>query len=315
MTSLRFPIEMDRFAEFLKRWPNVKEQVLAVRDGWEQAIIRVGSHLEGRTIIEALLDVEGRFGVVLREAGFRVDQDSPTVIAAEARRLHQSDLLEQTISSLAMRQAVAAYLDLLPGRINVGRLWDFLLDRRRAEWYLNKLKEHGLEVRGLDTDTVVALAQATAEENALARAARLSAAGEGGGISERMAWLAVVSMVVCMVGIANAMLMSVTQRFREIATLKCLGALDEFIAMTFIIEACVLGVVGGLTGALAGLAIGVLRMFGLFRAVLIPAIPYRDLAIAVAASVLLGVVLAAVATVLSSLKAARLAPMEAMRVE
>ena len=109
--------------------------------------------------------------------------------------------------------------------------------------------------------------------------------------------------------------MSVTQRFREIATLKCLGALDGFIAMTFIIEACVLGIVGGLAGALAGLTIGVLRMFGVFRSVLIPAIPYGDLAVAVGASVVLGVVLAAVATVLSSLKAARLAPMEAMRVE
>jgi len=315
MTSLRLPIEMDRFTEFLKRWPSVKKQAIAVRDGWGKAITRVGSHLEGKTLIEALLEVEGPFGSALQEAGFRVDRDSPQVIAAEARRLYQSNLVEQTISSLAMRQAVAAYLDLLPGRINAARLWSFLLDHRRAAWYLKKLTEHGLEVQGLDTDAVFALAQAKAEESALARAARLSATGENGGLSERMAWLAVVSMVVCMVGIANAMLMSVTQRFREIATLKCLGALDGFIAMTFIIEACVLGIVGGLAGALAGLTIGVLRMFGVFRGVLIPAIPYADLAIAVAASVLLGVVLAAVATVLSSLKAARPAPMEAMRVE
>ena len=49
-------------------------------------------------------------------------------------------------------------------------------------------------------------------------------------------WLIGLSLLVCVVGIANAMLMSVTERFREIGTMKCLGALDSFIVKLFLLE-------------------------------------------------------------------------------
>jgi len=39
-------------------------------------------------------------------------------------------------------------------------------------------------------------------------------------------WLAILSLIVCVVGIVNAQLMAVTERFREIGTFKCLGALN-----------------------------------------------------------------------------------------
>ncbi|HOT52163.1 MAG TPA: hypothetical protein PLI07_14365, partial [Candidatus Hydrogenedentes bacterium] len=50
-------------------------------------------------------------------------------------------------------------------------------------------------------------------------------------------WLAAISLLVCVVGITNAMLMSVTERYREIGTMKCLGALDWFVVKLFLIEA------------------------------------------------------------------------------
>ena len=130
-----------------------------------------------------------------------------------------------------------------------------------------------------------------------------------------MSWLLLVSMLVCAVGITNAMLMSVAERFREIATLKCLGALDRFILVMFVLEACLLGVAGGAAGAVLGALIGAARMLVTFGGLAARAFPLVDLAVAVCAAAALGVVLAAAASVYPSFKAARLAPMEAMRIE
>jgi ABC-type lipoprotein release transport system permease subunit len=65
-------------------------------------------------------------------------------------------------------------------------------------------------------------------------------------------WLVATSLVMCLVGVTNSMLMSVSERFREIGTIKCLGASDSFIVNVFFLEALLLGSIGSLTGALAG---------------------------------------------------------------
>jgi putative ABC transport system permease protein len=46
-------------------------------------------------------------------------------------------------------------------------------------------------------------------------------------------WIIILSLLVCVVGIVNAQLMAVTERFREIGTMKCLGALDRFVLRLF----------------------------------------------------------------------------------
>ena len=45
-----------------------------------------------------------------------------------------------------------------------------------------------------------------------------------------------MSLLVCTVGITNSMLMAVTERFKEIGTMKCLGALDSFVVVLFMLE-------------------------------------------------------------------------------
>ena len=61
-----------------------------------------------------------------------------------------------------------------------------------------------------------------------------------------------MSLIVCVVGIANSMLMAVTERFREIGTMKCLGALDGFVVRLFLLESGFQGFSGALIGALIG---------------------------------------------------------------
>jgi putative ABC transport system permease protein len=179
------------------------------------------------------------------------------------------------------------------------------------------MTESGVETAGLTADRLVSLAEARKENADLLQAERLTMdAGRGFmGLGERLAWLLFVSMLVCGIGICNAMLMTVTERFTEIATLKCLGALDGFIMLMFVMESSFLGIVGGCVGAILGTLIAVGRMLAAFGINFVGAMPAGELLAGMAASIIMGMGLAAVAAVLPSYQAARLAPMEAMRIE
>jgi len=80
--------------------------------------------------------------------------------------------------------------------------------------------------------------------------------------AHRQSWLAIMALLVCFVGITNSMLMSVTERFKEIGTMKCLGALDKFIVTLFFIEAALMGFIASAAGWLLGwLIICILHLF------------------------------------------------------
>ncbi|MEM2929498.1 MAG: FtsX-like permease family protein [Thermoproteota archaeon] len=78
--------------------------------------------------------------------------------------------------------------------------------------------------------------------------------GEGSGVAVQFyqLWMAVIALLICSVGIVNSMLMSVTERYKEIGTMKCLGAMNTHVLEIFLIEAFLLGLIGGALGALAG---------------------------------------------------------------
>lgn len=81
----------------------------------------------------------------------------------------------------------------------------------------------------------------------------------------RSIWLVILSLVVCAVGIANAMLMSVTERFREIGTMKCLGALEQFVVKIFMIEAALMGAIASSLGCLMGTLLMIVTKFFSFN--------------------------------------------------
>jgi len=317
MRTVRLPMPLDQFQAFIADWDQLDAFIDVVREGQTRAIEQVHDAIGEQPVVEALRDADGAFGEAIRAAGFALDPEEAASLVQEVRRMEQMLLIEGTINIHGVRQAVAAERDILPGDVTMPMIWRMVRSRDRAEWFLDVLQENQVDRGGLTPETLTMIARDRAHARLLAVAEQQTMEAGGGlmNIGTRMTWLAFVSMLVCAVGIANAMLMSVTERFREIATLKCLGALDAFIMTVFLIEAALLGLVGGFGGALAGFILAGTRMAVIFRSLLWQAFPWNEILVAGLLSIGVGMVLAAISAVYPSFRAARLAPMEAMRIE
>ena len=131
----------------------------------------------------------------------------------------------------------------------------------------------------------------------------------------RQVWLVAMSLIVCTVGIANSMLMSVTERFKEIGTMKCLGALDSFIVKLFLLEACFLGILASLAGFLIGFGGAALAGLVQHGPEVWERLPALDVLRSFAFSMAAGTVLTVLATIFPAVKAAQLPPAAALRSE
>jgi putative ABC transport system permease protein len=120
--------------------------------------------------------------------------------------------------------------------------------------------------------------------------------------------VAVISLLVGSIGIANIMLVSVTERTREIGIMKAVGAQNTDVLQLFLVEAVVLGVVG----AIAGIVLGAIGAVAATAYVGLPlAFPVEWAIIAVA----VGIVVGALAGLYPAWSAARTDPIDALRYE
>ncbi len=130
-------------------------------------------------------------------------------------------------------------------------------------------------------------------------------------------WIVGLALLVSFVGILNAMLMSVTERFAEIGTMKCLGAMDGFIIKLFMLESTFQGISGALLGVLVGLLLAVVEGFIMFGhpGRLAGMLPWLSFVKIVAVCMLAGTVLTIIAALYPAWRAAKMQPVEAMRAE
>ena len=116
-----------------------------------------------------------------------------------------------------------------------------------------------------------------------------------------------ISLVVAGIGVMNVMLVSVTERTREIGIKKALGARRFDILVQFLLEALVLSIIGGVLGIAAGIALGLLMgTVGLAFVV-----SWGVVAVAVAAATAIGLVFG----IFPAYRASRKNPIEALRTE
>jgi hypothetical protein len=133
--------------------------------------------------------------------------------------------------------------------------------------------------------------------------------------SPKQRWIVILSLLVCVVGIVNAQLMAVTERFREIGTMKCLGALDRFVLRLFLLEASMQGLVGAGLGALAGALFALLSNAARFGAQAVTTPVPGDILLSVAIATGVGCLLSVLGVLYPAFVAARMQPVEAMRAE
>lgn len=215
------------------------------------------------------------------QTGFGQDQDDIVLapLTTVKRRISGRNRRADSISQISVTTATAADLD-------------------RAQEDITTLLRQRHRIQGEDDDFTVQ------NLNSIMEAANQATAT----FTVLLAGIAAVSLLVGGIGIMNIMLVSVTERTREIGLRKALGARRSDILQQFGLEAVALSTAGGIVGLLLGLlgAWAITQAFGLPFA-----FSFLWAAIAIAFSMMVGVVFGA----FPAWRAAQLDPIEALRRE
>jgi putative ABC transport system permease protein len=269
---------------------------LAAGREFTDAELRAGamSCILGATVRQRLFGAQDPVGAAMRlgalscqvigvlapkgQASFGADQDDLVVVPLRAfqRRIAGSQAVDAILvavrADIATRKVQAAIEELLRERRRIGA-------REEADFHVLDMQQIAAAVSGT-TQTMTVLLGA----------------------------VAAVSLLVGGIGIMNIMLVSVTERTREIGIRLAVGAMEEDVLRQFLVEAVTLSLLGGVAGVLVGLgaAAGAAALLGL------PFVP--NTWIAVVAFLFSGVV-GVVFGYFPAHKAARLNPIDALRHE
>jgi len=181
----------------------------------------------------------------------------------------------------------------------------------------------GVMLRAADTDAMTKIGQRAEEllsaqihrddetysyksEDLMEQAEQLQALSNS--TNRQLLWIAFISLVVGGIGVMNIMLVTVTERTREIGLKKAIGARKKRILWQFLTEAAALTSIGGVIGVAAGIAFSriISGVSGTPFAVSVPAS-----IVAVVFSMLIGILFG----MLPAVKASNLNPIEALRRE
>jgi putative ABC transport system permease protein len=294
-------------------------------DAQARAVAALAKEMGTSSVLGLFQRADQRTLDMLAQSGFIGDQAVFKTMSTEAGLAMDAATLAGLLRRDNVRKSVAKRLDQVMSDVRGEAVFEIGSGKGGAAWLKSVADEPASSVPG---EEPFALSPERIYEVSNAWLAQRKLADVQAGMSERdqdtsgllgfspmTVWLIIISFVVCAVGVANAMLMSVTERFREIATMKCLGALDSFIMISFVLESVLQGVAGGIVGVFLGLLLGTLRSLWGFGFLALTNLPGVMLLACGGSCLVAGMFLAALAAVYPAWVAARLAPMEAMRIE
>ena len=126
--------------------------------------------------------------------------------------------------------------------------------------------------------------------------------------NKQLIWIASISLLVGGIGVMNIMLVSVTERTREIGLKKALGARKRRILTQFLTEAAVLTLLGGLSGVAGGIALAYIISA-------VSAVPVAISGVSILVGVVFSTLIGIIFGLLPSVKAANMNPIDALRSE
>jgi putative ABC transport system permease protein len=129
-----------------------------------------------------------------------------------------------------------------------------------------------------------------------------------GSISIAIAVIAAISLLVGGIGVMNIMLVSVTERTREIGTRRALGAKSKYILVQFVVESIIICMIGGIIGVVLGLGMG-------FFGSSLLGYPAKPSLLIIVIAVLFSMAIGVFFGYYPARKAAQLDPIEALRYE
>ena len=129
-----------------------------------------------------------------------------------------------------------------------------------------------------------------------------------GGVTLAMIFVSSIALLIGGVGVMNIMLVSVTERTREIGIRKAIGAVRRDIVVQFLTEAMTLSALGGVVGVLLGLAVAALVKK---LSPLATSTPLWSIMVGLAVSISIGLIFGTY----PAYKAAKLDPIESLRYE
>jgi hypothetical protein len=288
-----------------------------IRTGQAHAIVSVLSGEDKRPIQSRFVQADPALLAAIRGAGFAISDSAFRDLCIEAK----TDLAYKQIALAFKDKRIGPLIARQTGRkldkLDIAGISSWLTTPARAKWLSAALgKVPGYEE--FTGERLLSLAAGYRRVAALqAVAPEISPEKRTGvfALSSTSLWLVLVSFLVCLIGIMNTMLMSVAERFSEIATMKCLGAMDGFVMLQFVFEALLQGVAGSLVGVVLGLILAFMRGGLSYGSLVFESVDFGAVFVISSLSFLAGIAIAAVAAMGPSWTASRLAPMEAMRVE
>ena len=277
-------------------WPNVRSWNVEEGAYFTEADIRSGAKVcvLGRTVADSLFPDGGAVGAVVRikNVPFRITG----VLEKKGGNMMGSDQDDQIVApytTVQKRLMGAQKLSMIMVSATSGDDVQSAMDQIEA-----LLKQRHRIPPGNDADFMMR----SQEEIARAQSQQVNV------MRNLLLGIAIVSLVVGGIGIMNIMLVSVTERTREIGIRMAIGARGRHVLLQFLFEAVTLSVFGGLIGVLFGFSVSTaIKKFAGWPIVISP----NAIIISFAVSVTIGVFFG----FYPARKASRLDPIDALRYE